>query len=355
MVVNEAAILDRLDDLGFTAYQSEAYVAAIRLGSATPRELVDESGVPQARIYDIIDDLSDMGLVEVREGSGSKQVTAVPPEVSLEGFKQRRVNDLAASVDEIIERLEAVHEPQRQDREFVTMVDLEESATRHVRQVVESAEWWLSLALPLHTYEVIADEVAAALDRNVTVRLVLPAEDELGDVEFPRALTVRRRGLADTLALADRAYGVSSSLSVHGDSDTYIVTRDRNLVSLFQNFFEQFWPASETVQADEREFPRRYLDPWRTITDLLDHGFREDPAQYYAIVTGFDGATRTRETREGPLVDFELSGPVEADYTALLPTTASLFIETDDSVQTVGGWKAVDADIAADGIEIRRS
>lgn len=354
MGVNEAAILDRLDDLGFTTYQSEAYVAAIRLGSATPRDLVDESGVPQARIYDIIDDLSNMGLVEVREGSGSKQVIAVPPEVSLEGFKQRRVNDLAANVDEIIEGLEAVHEPQRQNQEFVTIVDLEESAIRHIRQVVESAEWWLSLAVPFRIYEAVADEVAAALDRNVTVRLVLPEETELEGVELPPGLAVRRRGLADTLALADREYGVSSSLSTRGDSDTYIVTRDRNLVFLFQNFFEQFWPASEVIQADRREFPRRYLDPWRTITDLLDHGLQEDPTQYHATVTGVDGDTRTRETREGPLVDFELSGPVEADYTTLLPVTASLLIEIDGSVQTVGGRKAADADIAADGIEIRR-
>jgi sugar-specific transcriptional regulator TrmB len=353
--MNRAAIVDHLDDLGFTAYQSEAYVAAIRLGSATPRELVDESGVPQARIYDIVEDLSDLGLVEVREGSGSKRVIAVPPEVSLEGFKRRRVNDLATTVDEVIEGLETVHEPRRGDQGFVTTVDLEESAVRHVRQVVESADWWVSLALPLRTYEAVADEVAAALDRNVTVRLVLPAEADLGTAEFPPDLAVRRRGLADTLALADRDYGVSSSLSTRDASDTYIVTRDRNLVFLFQNFFEQFWPASETVQADTRQFPRRYLDPWRTIRDLLDRGLAADPTRYSVSATGFDNAARARGALEGPLVDFELSGPVEADYTTLLPVTASLFVDAGESIREVGGRKATEADIAADGIELRRS
>ncbi|WP_425499275.1 helix-turn-helix domain-containing protein [Natronosalvus rutilus] len=49
-----------------------------------PSDIVEESGVPQARIYDVIDYLSDMGLVEIHEQSGGKTVSAPSPEAALE-------------------------------------------------------------------------------------------------------------------------------------------------------------------------------------------------------------------------------------------------------------------------------
>lgn len=352
--MSERGLAESLQDLGLTEYQSKAYIAAVTLGTARPRDLVEESGVPQARIYDVIDDLHELGLVEIQERSGGKQVSAPRPETVLQELRHRKVDRLTETVNSAVSGLERLYSSEGQEEGFVSMVDLRESALRHIRRTIESAEWWLSLALPMDVYDDVETEIADALDRGVTVRLVVPDSDDIDvrSTEFPEALVVRQRALADTMAVADRHYGVSSSDSAEGESQPYIVTQQMNLVFLFQNFYEQFWMASATVQPG-RGFPRRYLDPWRAIKEIrpeLDAG-----ADLIAEVTGYHNHEEYSGTWEGPIVNYELSGPVEADYTIALPVSAALFLDVDGERVEVGGRKATVAHIAADGLEIRRA
>jgi sugar-specific transcriptional regulator TrmB len=346
-------LLERLQDLDLTEYQSRAYLAAVHLGTGRPNELAEASGVPQARIYDVIDDLSDRGLVEVHEQSRGKEVSAPPPRAVLEAFKQRRVDRFSETVDSAISGLEQFHHEDGQPEGFVTMVATRESAVRHVRQAVESAEWWLSLALPVDIYGDVADSIEAALDRGVTVRLVIPEDDEpIGDdLAYPERLNLRRRPLADTMAVADREYGVFSTRSPRQTDQPYVITQESTLVFLFQNYFEQFWPGSTVLQADAT-FPRRYLDPWRAIIDLRERLRQGETLQ--VRVTGFQNRTQQAGIWEGPIVDYELSGPVPAEYTVVIPAKAALFVEIDGDHWEVGGRKATKAHIASDGLEVRR-
>ena len=346
-------LLERLGELGLTEYQSRAYLAAVHLGTGRPNDLAEASGVPQARIYDVIDDLSDRGLVEVHEQSRGKEISAPSPRAVLEAFKQRHVDQFAETVDSAIAGLEQFHHEEGRPEGFVTMVATRESALRHVRQAVESAEWWLSLALPVDLYLDVADEVAAALERGVTVRLVIPEGDGPAGAEpaYPERLNVRRRPLADTMAVADREYGVFSTRSPREADQPYVITQESTLAFLFQNYFEQFWPGSTVIQADAG-FPRRYLDPWRAIVDLRERFRRGERLEVH--VSGYQNRLQQVGSWEAPIVDYELSGPVPAGYTVVIPAKAALFVEIDGDRWEVGGRKATRAHVAADGLEVRR-
>lgn len=349
--MDENEIVGSLQDLGFTEYQSRTYLAAVKLGSCQPKELSEESGVPQSRIYDVMADLRGMGLVEVREASRGKTVIASPPEVTLEALKERRVAELSDAIHSVTSGLEQLHQHEQPQSSFVTMVGHRNTALRHVRKVVSSSDWWLSLALPVDVYREVESEIEEALERGVNVRIVLPDGEEtpVQAIAFPPGLRVRQRQLADVLAIADRQYGVFSSLTVTEESPPYVVVRDENLVFLLQNFFEHFWPVSTEIQAVSA-FPRRYLDPWRTIKDLktdLDSG-----TEFGVRVSGYHNHQERRGQWEGTIVDYELFGPVEADYTVALPTKANLFVEIDDEVTGVGGKRAARMGLAADGLEV---
>ena len=349
--MDDPDVVERLQELGLTEYQSRGYLAAVRLGSARPSELAEESGVPRARIYDVIDDLGRLGFVDVRERSGGKEVTAPPPEVVLEQFRKRKVTRLSETVESTVAALEAVHDPQEVSSGFVSMVGLRESAIRHVRGAIEEAEWWLSMAMPLEFYHEVADEVEAAIDRGVNVRLVIPEEDAeaLNPGDLPDWMAVRCRSLADTLVAADRAYGVFSSRSPRTDEEPFIATQVENLVFLFQNYFEQFWTGSAELQSVDT-FPRRYLDPWRVLKDLADD--LDAGEEFVVRVAGYHTAENRTGTWAGPLVDYELSSPDPADYRVVLPVKAALFLDVDGERTEVGGRKAVIAPIAADGLEV---
>lgn len=358
--MDENEIVDQLQEIGLTKYQSLAYAAAVSLGTATPTELSDASDVPQARIYDVIDELQEKGLVEVQESKRSKEIQAPPPEVVLERFKERHIESLSNRIHAVASSLDQIHERQRSSDGFVTMVNLRESALRHIRQAIENAEWWLTMALPVELYEEVSEEVHAAVTRGVSVRLMINVTDAKGadprpgimGPDFPDGLAVRHRPSIDTYAFADRSYGIFNSKHPQEEVQPYIITQEHNLVLLFQHYAEQIWAGSEVIQPDDG-LPRRYLDPWRLIVDLKDQLDADTPL--IADVDGRETHTRRPGSWNGQIVDYEMSGPVEADFSSVVPTTAELSVATDDGRVSVGGWKATIEDVAADGIRVRRA
>lgn len=347
-------LLDRLQSLDFTEYQARAYVAAVQLGSASPTDLAEQSEVPQSRIYDVIDDLQKYGVVEIREESKGKVVYAPEPEQMLETLKERRVTNLIETIDAAASGLDQLHRPSEPTEQFVSMVQLQQSALRHIRRTIEAADWWLSLALPLPVFREVEEDIETALGRGVNVRLVTPAngDSQVADLtEFPDGLQVKKRLLADTLALADRTYGVFSSIE-RGETGAYIVIQEENLVFLLQHYFEHFWPVSAEIQA-ATQYPRRYLDPWRAIKDLkplLD----DESVEFEVSITGYHNELERLGSWQGTLVDYELSGPVDGDYTISLPTKANLYVEVDGERLGVGGPRAPRMELAAEGLEFTR-
>jgi sugar-specific transcriptional regulator TrmB len=358
--MDETELVDKLRDVGLTKYQSLAYIAAVSLGTATPNELSDASDVPQARIYDVIDQLQDMALIEVQERSTGKEVQAPPPEAVLEGFKQRHIDSFSSKVHSVASSLDQLHDHQRSSEGFVTMVSLEESALRHIRSAIEDAQWWLTMALPVDLYEAVSDEVAAAVDQGVSVRLLVDGEEArsadprpgvMGPT-FPDELAVRHRPTIDTFAFSDRSYGIFNSKHPQEESQPYIITQEHNLVLLFQHYAEQIWTGSREIQTDGG-LPRRYPDPWRLIVDLKSH--LDDGTPLVAEVHGRETHSRQSRTWTGQIVDYGMGGPVDANFESVVPTTAELTVATDDGEVTVGGWKATIEDVAADGIRVERA
>lgn len=358
--MDENEIVDQLQEIGLTKYQSLAYVAAVSLGTATPNELSDASDVPQARIYDVIDELQEMALVEVQERSRSKEIQAPPPEAMLERFKERHIESFSNRIHTIASSLDQIHEHQRSSGGFVTMVRLQESALRHIRQAIEDAEWWLMMALPVDLYEAVAEEVRAAVTRGVSVRLIVDGKDArnvdprpgIMGPDFPDGIAVRHRPSIDTYAFADRSYAIFNSKHPQEEAQPYIITQEHNLVLLFQHYAEQIWTGSEVIKGDDG-LPRRYLDPWRLIVDLKEQLDTQTPL--IAEVEGRETHTRRPGRWTGQIVDYGISGPIEADFSSVVPTTAELSVATDDGTVSVGGWKATIEDVAADGIRVRRA
>lgn len=351
--MSEPQVIEELRELGLTEYQSGAYLAAVKLGRARPTDLAEESGVPQARIYDVIDDLKSEGLVEVHSQARGKEITAPSPQTVLNQLKRRRIDDLSETVSTAVSELEGLyHRTEENPDAFVTMVEREDSAMRHARQAIADAEWWLTLSIDVTRYPDLRSDIEDALDRNVTVRLLLFGDEAIvSGLDFDERLRVHHRTTADTFIAADRSYGVFSSKHPARSGQPYIITQERNLVLLFQNYSEQIWPASTVVQRGS-DGARRYLDPWHAITDLESEF--EAGTDLYATVRGIHTERHRQGSWEGEIVDYEITGPMEVDYSVAVPQEASLTIDTGDGIVTVGGWKATIEDIAAEGVEITR-
>lgn len=95
--------IDRLRQLGLSAYAARAFVALVAIGEATATDVSRDSEVPRTRVYDAVDELAEWGLVDVRESS-PKEFSAVSVETAGGTFERawrRRTADLTAALAEV--------------------------------------------------------------------------------------------------------------------------------------------------------------------------------------------------------------------------------------------------------------
>lgn len=96
-------ILKVLQYFGLSEYESKIYIALVNLGPAKAGSISKEAGVPQSKIYDILDGLMGKQLVEVFEGR-PKEFKAITPKTILKNF----VNEKEEELESIRERALAI-------------------------------------------------------------------------------------------------------------------------------------------------------------------------------------------------------------------------------------------------------
>ena len=61
-----AALSDDLIELGLTEYEARTLVTLVRIGTGTAKDIADADGVPRTRVYDAVETLENMGLIDVQ-------------------------------------------------------------------------------------------------------------------------------------------------------------------------------------------------------------------------------------------------------------------------------------------------
>lgn len=96
-------IANKMMQLGFTKYEAKSYVALLQNYPATRYEISKKSGVPRSAIYDVIQKLENLGVVNVLSTKPEKYVP-LPPEEFLRMLERRyhqKLGDLRESLSEM--------------------------------------------------------------------------------------------------------------------------------------------------------------------------------------------------------------------------------------------------------------
>ncbi|RLJ01483.1 MAG: hypothetical protein DRP10_03980 [Candidatus Aenigmatarchaeota archaeon] len=104
MVVTQTVkrkVLEGLKGIGLNLYERNLYTALLIKKIATASELSELSGVPRARVYDVLESLEQKGFVIVQHGSPFKYVAVEP----VSAFENLKLN-VEREADQRIKRLE---------------------------------------------------------------------------------------------------------------------------------------------------------------------------------------------------------------------------------------------------------
>ena len=103
-------IIEMLMSLGLSEYEAKVYITLVLSGPCNVSSISKESGVPQSKIYEMLDRLENKQLIETIS-QVPKTVKAIPPEIALKNLieeKENKMSELKKSVEVLTETLRPI-------------------------------------------------------------------------------------------------------------------------------------------------------------------------------------------------------------------------------------------------------
>ena len=145
----EESLFDKLQKFGLNLYEAKAYASLLKIGTANAYKVSKESGIPRARIYDVLETLTKRGLAMMEESSeNSKIYTPVPSKVFLEKMKTEWEN--------------------KQDI-YVFTVKGNENIISYCRQLLKEANQYVMISMWNQMYELVLPELKECQNRGCNV------------------------------------------------------------------------------------------------------------------------------------------------------------------------------------------
>ena len=164
--------VESLMELGLTEYEARCFVALTQLSEATAKEVSRVADVPQSRVYDVVEQLHELGVVDVQE-SKPQRYYAVPVERALERLRREYDDALETAAS----RLDAL-ESRDADRDGVWEVagkrDVRDRFSMHVADAEE--EVYLLVGDEALLEPAVFEPLSAAASRDVAVYAEVPSE-----------------------------------------------------------------------------------------------------------------------------------------------------------------------------------
>ncbi|MFB6075230.1 MAG: TrmB family transcriptional regulator [Haloarculaceae archaeon] len=178
------------DLLGLTEYEETALRELVTLGRTTAPNLAEATGVPKARIYGVLDALSDRGFIKVIPGRPKEYQPKSPAEILDRAVENRRqdyetfAEDLEdhreAFLAEYGPRYESASEEITPAAELFHVVDVGEPSERETRRIYEGAQREVNvLTKGFEYFDAVRPAVASAVDRGVDVSVLFLHPDHL--------------------------------------------------------------------------------------------------------------------------------------------------------------------------------
>ena len=200
--------------MGLNEYQSSALSNLLHLGETKATVLSRASSVPSARIYSVLDVLSQKGLVIIKPGRPALYAPMTPEEISsalIYDTRQelrKRLSFIESYQDEFLTVAKDIYlqggtvKSRPPLLRIVSVGDVSLEETR--KQYRNAKEKIIVLTRAMEYYPQVSEDLVNALSRNVTISILMRSQVSLDpkDVEKRDANIAKiRKGLGDTVEI----------------------------------------------------------------------------------------------------------------------------------------------------------
>lgn len=193
----DSDLTDLLEKLDLREYEATALAHLLRAGRTTAPDISEATGIPKARIYGVLDSLSDYGFIKVIPGR-PKQYQPKPPEEILGRAKENRrqayedqCNELEELRPDFLDVFGPLYEHADEDlsptSELFYVVDVGDPSETETRRLYRTANDGVYVITNSFAYfDSVEPAVANALDADIDVSVLFLHPELLPDENVSR-------------------------------------------------------------------------------------------------------------------------------------------------------------------------
>ena len=176
------------EDIGFSGHQVRALLALIQCGEAKASDIAQLSGIPRAKVYSVLDQLVDLGLVDKKPGRPIMYKAKRPKKIierlklNIEMEYKKKIENFEKTKKELERVLNELYTPVSEPRELIRIVKVGEPSERETRLMFLEAKREINIVSKVFEYyPKVREELISAVKRNVDVKILLLGKSFLSE------------------------------------------------------------------------------------------------------------------------------------------------------------------------------
>ncbi|CAD5243280.1 HTH-type sugar sensing transcriptional regulator TrmBL1 [Thermococcus camini] len=323
--MNEEEIVEKLQKLGLTKYESLAYITLLKLGPSKATDITKESGIPHTRVYDVLSSLHRKGFVDVMQGS-PRLYKPVNPEVVLEKIKEDFIEDVENLKVAFLELYREVH---GEDLPEIWTIQGFENTVERAEYVIRTAKHEVLINTPFEFLKLLKSEIRARKD---IVFVIISNFDEIPDWLKGNNIILARSGGAPWLMaswiIGDIDYALFFGALPKDKRREKFYSFWAKSPKIIQNYMHWFY----TIYLDNSEIikPLNYATAPKPLS-LVNIRTLITVLKYVELPRKIEVIGRLVDTKEPVTLDGEIT---EYEYT---PLTANITVNASGKEWKIGG------------------
>ncbi len=230
---SRTTILNGMKTIGFSEYESKAYLQLLEEYPLNGYTLSKHSGIPRSRIYEVLKNLLDKQMVFEETDGKNTLYYPVEPEIFIKRI-QSHYQELFSSISSFTEK---IYQETTQEEKLV-VIKGRKNIFNFVNLLIRGAEQRLAMSIWEEDIEELLPEINKAIDRGVVLRGIYFGEN----LPYDTLVAHRRlkRYIAEKKAryisiIIDRTHTLSGIVS-RGNESKVTWTRDEGFIEISEDY-----------------------------------------------------------------------------------------------------------------------
>lgn len=263
--MNEEKIIEKMMDIGLNKYEAKAYIALLKKPDITAYELSKVSGVPQAKIYEVMSKLLEKNLVNIVSDNPVKYIA-----LEFESFLDTYKKNVNKTVSFLKKNLKDVNSSNKIS--YLLHLEGVENINNKIKSVLSNSKKFVYLETWNKDYEFFKENLKILEQKGIEIVTVLygNTDDEVGQIYYHEMEEMEQNVLKHGRWLTLISDGKESLFVIFNEDKTQAIwTENEAFMLMAESFIVHDIYLAEIYKKYRKELDKEFGPNLKTIREKM--------------------------------------------------------------------------------------